>query len=136
MRAQPAQRQSQIWKWIIRIGGVVGLLGGGLAIYEYAADRRLLVPIAVAFWMGLFVWARISKERRRETGEQATAERLERVEAKIDRLLAHFDVERGHPGAAEAPTAAATVWATTDHHGGGHSVVDSSRRPQRIGKPE
>ena len=96
MRAQPARPQSKIWKWVIRIGGVVGLIGGGLAIYEYAADRRLLVPLAIAIWAILFMWARTSNERRREAGEQAAAERLERVEAKIDRLLVYIsEPERG-----------------------------------------
>ena len=84
-------QQSQIfWKWVGRVGGVVGLLGGGLAIYAFVGGRLL---VAFIIWVLAWVLATgavmISRTRR---GDRET-ERMERIEAKVDRLLAHFDVD-------------------------------------------
>ena len=79
-------QQSQIfWKWVGRVGGVVGLIGGGLAIYAFVGGRLL----AFIIW-GLAASAVLISRMRR--GDRGT-ERMERIEAKVDRLLAHFDVD-------------------------------------------
>ena len=79
-------KQSQIfWTWVGRVGGVVGLIGGGLAIYAFVGGRLLafiIWPLAVSAVL-------ISRMRRADRG----LERMERIEAKVDRLLAHFDVD-------------------------------------------
>ena len=83
-------QQSQIfWKWVGRVGGVVGLLGGGLAIYAFVGGRLLAFIIWVLAWVLATGAVMISRTRR---GDRET-ERMERIEAKVDRLLAHFDVD-------------------------------------------
>ena len=80
-------QQSQIfWKWVGRVGGVVGLIGGGLAIYAFVGGRLL----AFIIW-GLAASAVLISRMRR--GDRGTERMMERIEAKVDRLLAHFDVD-------------------------------------------
>ena len=86
-------QQSQIfWKWVGRVGGVVGLIGGGLAIYAFVGGRLL----AFIIW-GLAASAVLISRMRR--GDRGT-ERMERIGAKVDRLLAHFRCRpaSGRPG--------------------------------------
>ena len=69
-------QQSQIfWKWVGRVGGVVGLIGGGLAIYAFVGGRLL----AFIIW-GLAASAVLISRMRRGVVEP----RGERIEAKVD----------------------------------------------------
>ena len=73
------------WKWLGRFGGIVGLIGGGLAIYEFVGGRLL----AFIIWVLLLCAVLTSRTLRQD---RAT-ERIERIEGKVDLLLAHFDVD-------------------------------------------
>ena len=77
--------QQFFWKWVGRVGGVVGLIGGGLAIYAFVGGRLL----AFIIWTLALGAVLISRTLRRDR----ETERISRIEAKVDLLLAHFDVD-------------------------------------------
>lgn len=71
-----------VWTWITRVGAIVGLIGGGLAIYEFfePIDWRRLLPIFLGIYFGHLV--------------TSGRDRARRVEAKVDRLLAHLKINQ------------------------------------------
>ena len=82
-------QQSEIWKWVGRVGGVVGLIGGSLAIYTFVGGRLL----AFSIWGLLVMGALMSSDLRRGRETRAAAERMERIEGKVDRILTHLHID-------------------------------------------
>ena len=71
-----------VWKWITRLGVIVGLIGGSFAIYEFFRPINwvLLSLIVSGICFFFLTMSRIDREKR--------------TEAKVDRLLAHFKIDQ------------------------------------------
>ena len=80
-----------VWTWITRFGGVVGLIGGSFAIYEFfePINWGLLYVLSVNLYILSITYLVTSG-----------LYRLRRIETRVDRLVAHFKIDndesRGH----------------------------------------